>query len=153
MKLIWILLLTSLPAWAGEPVALQAAAGNAPRAAYGIGKLSIALKEAGYTISRSGKTVIRVIQQGNFGKEGFSISSKNETITIAGTDASGVLYGCLELADRIREHGRIPSSIHFSVQARNGAARRLRRSAETLLPARKNGVRVSIYARNLSLVL
>lgn len=114
MKLIWILLLMSLPAWAGEPVVLQAAAGNAPRVAYGIEKLSGALKEAGYTISRSGKKVIRIVQQGNSGKEGFSISSKDATITIAGTDASGILYGCLELAERIRENGRIPQQINFS---------------------------------------
>lgn len=122
MKLIWIFLLLTMPALAGEPVVLQLpAAGNTPRAAYGIEKLSAALKQVGYTITVSGKKetttgkrVIRIVQEGSFGKEGFSISSKDKVTTIAGTDASGVLYGCLELAERIRENGQLPQEIAFS---------------------------------------
>lgn len=114
MKLIWIFLLINLTAFAGDPVALRSPAGNAPRVAYGIEKLSLALREAGYTISSKARKVIRIVQQGNFGKEGFSISSQGETITIAGTDASGMLYGCLELAERIRTSGQLPRHIAFT---------------------------------------
>lgn len=121
MKLIWIFLLLTMPALAGEPVVLQLSNESTPRVAYGIEKLSTVLKQAGYTITVSrkkeavaGKSVIRIVQEGNFGKEGFSISSEDKITTIAGTDASGVLYGCLELAERIREDGRLPQGIAFS---------------------------------------
>lgn len=116
MKLIWIFLLISVPTLASEPVALQLA-GSTPRAVYGMEKLSVALKKAGYTVTAShqkGKKGIRIVQAGNFGKEGFSISTKDKIITISGTDASGVLYGCLELAERIHESGQLPEHITFS---------------------------------------
>jgi hypothetical protein len=47
-------------------------------------------------------------------KEGFIISSGNENnIFIAGHDATGTLYGCLELADRIRTTGTLPGKINI----------------------------------------
>src|SRR6185503_15562308 len=49
------------------------------------------------------------------GKESFNIySTKERNIFIAGADASGTLYGCLELADRIRSTGNLPDNISFS---------------------------------------
>jgi len=48
-------------------------------------------------------------------KEGFTIASlTNHNIAISGADNSGTLYGCLELADRIRSTGKLPDSITFS---------------------------------------
>jgi len=47
-------------------------------------------------------------------KESFSIqSSDNGNLNITGTDPSGVMYGCLELSDRIRERGRLPHDINL----------------------------------------
>ena len=48
-------------------------------------------------------------------KEAFSIASSSKgNIIIAGADYSGSLYGCLELAERIRTSGNLPDSIFFS---------------------------------------
>ncbi|UOR03577.1 hypothetical protein MUN82_11525 [Hymenobacter aerilatus] len=42
------------------------------------------------------------------GKEGFSIiPAKNNILLISGTDNSGALYGCLELADRVKAQGQL----------------------------------------------
>jgi len=49
----------------------------------------------------------------NPGKEGFSISSNKNTI-IAGSDASGSLYGCLELAEQIKAKGALPTNLTIS---------------------------------------
>ncbi|MES2773806.1 MAG: hypothetical protein V4722_06460 [Bacteroidota bacterium] len=46
------------------------------------------------------------------GKEGFIIRTiKPGSIVIGGSDNSGVLYGCLELADRIKAAGKIPETL------------------------------------------
>jgi hypothetical protein len=58
-------------------------------------------------------------------KEGFVIAPLASVDTrrkmsspqlIAGADASGVLYGCLELADRIKAAGKLPAEFSFSDQ-------------------------------------
>ncbi len=45
--------------------------------------------------------------QNQLKKEGFSIQSINNKVIITGTDASGALYGCMELAERINIHKKI----------------------------------------------
>ena len=50
------------------------------------------------------------------GKEGYVIKSMEGIIAIAGTDASGTLYGCLELAERIKKEGQIPEKIELTDQ-------------------------------------
>jgi len=45
------------------------------------------------------------------GKEGFAINSSSGKIIIAGADNSGVMYGCLELADELRANHKLPSKI------------------------------------------
>ena len=47
------------------------------------------------------------IDSTEIGSEGFVIES------IAGGDDSGTLYGCLELADRIKKTGALPENFHF----------------------------------------
>ena len=39
--------------------------------------------------------------------EGYSITKDKKGITISGNDATGVIYGCVELADRIRQKGSL----------------------------------------------
>lgn len=72
------------------------------------------------------------------GKEGFCINTDNDgNIVIAGTDSSGVLYGCLELCDRITASGSLPGNMHYSDQPQmvlRGACIGLQKS--TLLPGR-----------------
>ena len=45
-------------------------------------------------------------------REAFLIQQVGKTWVIAGSDASGVLYGELELADRVRSAGALPEGIH-----------------------------------------
>jgi hypothetical protein len=50
-----------------------------------------------------------------FVKEGFSIeSSAQKNILIQGLDNSGALYGCIELADRIKAEHKLPESINLA---------------------------------------
>ncbi|MBD2754141.1 hypothetical protein IC230_14630 [Spirosoma sp. BT704] len=49
------------------------------------------------------------------GKESFSIRKEGEKpILVAGADASGALYGCMELADQVAETGKLPETIRLS---------------------------------------
>lgn len=45
------------------------------------------------------------------GKEGFYIYSDKSNIYIIGADASGALYGCIELVERIEKEGKLPQSL------------------------------------------
>jgi len=50
-------------------------------------------------------------------KEAYTIyTDKNGSIYIAGHDASGTLYGCIELADRIKDTGKLPTALLFTDQ-------------------------------------
>ena len=49
------------------------------------------------------------------GKEGFTLTrTKDGTLYIVGLDASGTLYGCLEMFDRVKTSGKIPSQINLT---------------------------------------
>jgi hypothetical protein len=51
------------------------------------------------------------------GKEGFAINSaKNDGLIISGTDNSGALYGCLELAEEVKKQGKIGPNLHLTDQ-------------------------------------
>jgi hypothetical protein len=107
---------------------------NINRIQYGTEKLQQALRLAGYKVAvvqalqPTAETITIVaanysdplaqkaisllhLQPDTTGKEGFSIKGNNNAIIIAGTDASGTMYGCLELADEIKAHGEIPVTI------------------------------------------
>lgn len=102
---------------------------------YGAEKLAEALTATGYKVTTSKKNsipgdnaiIITNVQGTLFqttsqkhqinkptAKEGFSINSIQKNIFITGTDESGTLYGCLELADRIRKAGSLPENISIS---------------------------------------
>jgi hypothetical protein len=71
----------------------------APRVLYGVERLQKALPPNAPPI------VVRTTG-GPAKPEGFAITvAPDNTITVAGADDSGALYGCLELADRIRANG------------------------------------------------
>lgn len=50
------------------------------------------------------------------GKEGFAIKRNKDIIVVAGADESGILYGCLELADIIEVQGRLPVNLDITDQ-------------------------------------
>lgn len=50
-------------------------------------------------------------------KEGFHIyTGQNGALYIIGNDASGALYGCIELADQIKSSGKLPTQLSLSDQ-------------------------------------
>jgi hypothetical protein len=111
-----------------------------PRVRFGVERLASVLKAAGYRVDSSGsdgKSIV-ITLSGTGAKEGFSITSTGDRIRIAGGDASGILYGCLELADRIRATGHWPAGpVNWKDQpemALRGACIGLQKP--TLLPGR-----------------
>ncbi|MCD0489329.1 hypothetical protein LPB86_13895 [Pedobacter sp. MC2016-14] len=110
------------------------------RIKYGVEKLSKALSLAGYTVKvlsqdkvPGGKGLIVIgvegerlladkklsatkpVTQGV--KEGFGISHfSGKGIVVKGTDYSGALYGCMELADQIKAQGKVPEDISLTEQ-------------------------------------
>jgi hypothetical protein len=109
------------------------------RLKFGAGKLQAALLKNGYEVLintkapfHSGKKNIAVEdlferiknfpgdmplreRKKMFAKEGFTIKSDEEAnINISGYDATGTLYGCLDLADRINASGKLPVQIDIS---------------------------------------
>ncbi|HLW08362.1 MAG TPA: hypothetical protein VKY45_12460 [Marinilabiliaceae bacterium] len=115
-------------------IVIWSAEDNSDRVQFGILKLKESLKDAGYNVSVSSKPEISnnelilaigttqdslPIQESGLHnnikiKESFKIKSKKHTIIISGSEASGVLYGCLELADRIKTSGKLPEKIDFT---------------------------------------
>ena len=113
----------------------------APRVVYGVGRLVGILGEAGYdaTVVRSSSDLAadtdciavgrlaqphiqslidsrRVqLESSGLDDEGFLLASCGRgVLAVVGSDDSGALYGCLELARQIREAGRLPTNLHFS---------------------------------------
>ncbi|HWA28011.1 MAG TPA: hypothetical protein VG734_20335 [Lacunisphaera sp.] len=106
MPRIIALFLTTVLALAAEVVAPPNAS---PRVLYGVQRLAAALPAG------SPKVVVRT--DGRAAKpEGYTIlGSDSGGIAIVGNDDSGALYGCLELAERIRANGgHIPAKIDFA---------------------------------------
>ncbi len=68
---------------------------------------------AGSDLINKSASAYKLNLKSSSGKEGFSIASAKNTI-IAGTDASGALYGCIELAERIKSDGKLPENLNIS---------------------------------------
>jgi len=103
------------------------------RVKYGVQKLAQQLKANGYEVSikqaansHTENIVVGLLKDVSIkhfyttghihlaktpGKEGFAINSSSNNIIIAGFDNSGVMYGCLELADELRANHTLPSKI------------------------------------------
>ncbi len=111
------------------------------RLIFGVDKLSKSLVKAGFTVQKvhqsklsiASKPLIIVSTKGSTlsnntigtfkipaiktaGKEGFTIQSVKNVIAITGTDYSGALYGCIELAERVRNQRLLPTNISISDQ-------------------------------------
>jgi len=70
---------------------------------YGIQKLYTSLLQEGYkTGGKNAEYVIAVTLNSSLGAEAFSIAKNKKTITISGGDARGIIYGCLDVAESIR---------------------------------------------------
>ncbi len=137
--IVSFLLMTVTSAYCGEKIFVVISPEVVPRVHYGVDRLNSALSNTGYeveiteavSVSQSRPLVvigtlhkspfIDLMIQSDFGdlmsieigSEGFIIESKNDVTIIAGGDDSGTLYGCLELADRIKKAGALSKDFRF----------------------------------------
>lgn len=110
---------------------------KAPRIQFGTEKLAAILSEKGYSVTfsdripkRGNAKIIVIGEKGSanwkqntskFGiddsqltkKEGFQIKTQKQIILIEGMDASGALYGAMELVGLIKSSGKIPAEINI----------------------------------------
>lgn len=106
----------------GETISVNISPNAAPRVEFGAERLAIALKDVGFesNVTRDRQVVgsdrtIAVTTDGTIGREGFTFTTRTDgLIEIAGGDASGALYGCLELANRIRQTHKWPRDLSYS---------------------------------------
>ncbi|MFN8349622.1 MAG: hypothetical protein U0X91_31775, partial [Spirosomataceae bacterium] len=109
------------------------------RIGFGVEKLKTALSETGYkvtlnkNVSKNSLQIVlglssnpnfreiadeeRLTLSGKAEKEGFELLKKAETpLLVAGSDASGTLYGCLEVAELVKKNGSLPQEISLKDQ-------------------------------------
>ncbi len=92
-----------------------------PRIGFAKQKLSETLSELNFEVSLTsnqsenseGTIIVISEKKDENNKEGFKINTSGKTISIEGADATGALYGALELSDRIKKSGKIPLSLNF----------------------------------------
>jgi len=116
------LMLYALGITRAETVSVNISIDAAPRVEFGAERLAAELKDAGFeSIIVRGRQqakadrAISITANGSAGREGFTCSIRtNSLIEISGGDASGALYGCLELARRVRQAGNWPANMNCS---------------------------------------
>ena len=95
-----------------------------PRIKFGVEKLKTSLENAKYNVvvnSSAGddsNCIIQVFENQNDSlvPESYAISTQEKTISITGGDASGALYGCIELEKMIKENKKLPLNINTTDQ-------------------------------------
>ena len=105
MKYLIALLLMLRCAAAAVPVALPANATS--REQFGAERLRAALEH----VTLPGARVVLAVRSAEFpagAEEAFHLLRRGDTWLVTGSDPSGVLYGCLELAARVRQAGALP---------------------------------------------
>ena len=81
-----------------------------PRVVYGIEKIRETETKLG--LNRKNHKIYFDYAAGK--KEGFSIVTKNNTTNIKGSDASGLLYGCLEFAAQLKKLKAYPKTLNIT---------------------------------------
>ncbi|WP_420150448.1 alpha-d-galacturonidase [Spirosoma sp.] len=107
-----------------QPITITLPAKSHVRIDFGAEKLKQALQGAGYQVTVAKSNVARAqnssinlaVRTGNgLKKEAFSIQKNaQKPLSVLGNDASGVLYGCLELAEQIKKTGKLPETINLN---------------------------------------
>ena len=82
-----------------------------PRTDFGVQKLQAIIDQL--KLNKNKQTII-LNKTENGKKESFSIDSKNGITKISGNDETGILYGCLELASRIKALKAIPEKLDIT---------------------------------------
>ena len=102
-----LLLLVCLTTLAmAQRVSIQTGKKASAREQYAAEYLQKKLTEMGYTVSPKKADCKVTLSNANSGTaESYTIAKDKKGITVTGNDATGVIYGCVELADRIRQAG------------------------------------------------
>ena len=111
MRYLFCSLLLLGCARAAVPVAVPE--GASARERLGAERLRVALEQ----VAQSGARVVLAVDAAQFeggAREAFHLLRRGETWSVTGSDASGVLYGCLDLARRVRETGGLPAVLDFA---------------------------------------
>ncbi len=142
-KILFLLLSVAVLASCGgkkQPVNIVIGDKPSVRAEFGAERLAKILQENGYQATvngvESGKEKPYMIVVGELGseflqlqvsqagvlldkqpgKEGFAVKSGKNVMVIGGADPSGTLYGCIEIANRVKRNGKLPHNIDMADQ-------------------------------------
>lgn len=105
-----------------EKVTIVTGESPSSRVVFGVEKLKSVLEENKYNVSVVTSSVenqdgftISVIENktDSLAKEGYQITSDAKSVTIKGNDASGALYGCIELGKLIKTDKKIPAGLNI----------------------------------------
>ena len=89
-----------------QRISIQTGKKASAREQYAAEYLQKKLTEMGYTVSPKKADCKITLSNANSGTaEGYTIAKNKKGITVTGNDATGVIYGCVELADRIHQAG------------------------------------------------
>jgi hypothetical protein len=120
VKIIIVVLIFASSCWLNaETISLIIGTNAAPRVRFGAAKIAAALQALNISVNsyRAGDRQIVVLtpSEAKIENEGFLIATNRigGNLRVVSRDDSGALYGCLELAKRIREGGALPSQIYF----------------------------------------
>lgn len=103
-----------------EKVTLIPSSNLSERGLFGVMKLKEALVGANYNVIVNGNAnpsenerYIMISQNDidSLSKEGYTIKSSDNVLEIIGNDASGSLYGCMEVMKRIKDNHKIPEDL------------------------------------------
>ncbi|MBO5630947.1 MAG: hypothetical protein J5965_17910, partial [Aeriscardovia sp.] len=91
-----------------QRVSIQTGKKGSAREQYAAEYLQKKLTEMGYTVSPKKADCKITLSNANSGTaEGYTIAKNKKGITVTGNDATGVIYGCVELAERIKTTGSL----------------------------------------------
>ena len=107
ITVIAVIALLAITAMA-QRVSIQTGKQASAREQYAAEYLQKKLTEMGYTISPKKADCKITLSNANSGTaEGYTIAKDKKGITVTGNDATGVIYGCVELAERIKTTGSL----------------------------------------------
>ena len=100
-----------------QRVSIQTGKKASAREQYAAEYLQKKLTEMGYTVSPKKADCKIMLSNANSGTaEGYTIDRDKKGITVTGNDATGVIYGCVELAERIHQAGGLDKFVAMSSQ-------------------------------------
>ena len=107
ITVIAVIALLAITAMA-QRVSIQTGKKASAREQYAVEYLQKKLTKMGYTISPKKADCKITLSNANSGTtEGYTIAKDKKGITVTGNDATGVIYGCVELAERIKTTGSL----------------------------------------------